>query len=254
MPDEDIVLKVEDLYKSYGATPVLKGISFEVRRGETKIICGPSGSGKSTLLRCLNLLTRPDKGRIWLEGEEITNRDVDINKVRQKIGFVFQEFNLFNHLTALKNVSIGLEVVKKMKKEEAHRIALEMLKKVGLSEHSHKYPAELSGGQKQRVAIARALAMNPAIIFYDEPTSALDPQLIGEVLEVMKALARERVTSIVVTHEMGFAQSVGDELLFMYDGKIVERGPPVEIIQNPKCEEAKRFFQRIHELYARETR
>ncbi len=250
----DIVLKVEDLHKSYGNVPVLKGISFEVRRGETKIICGPSGSGKSTLLRCLNLITRPDKGRIWLEGEEITDRNVNINKVRQRIGFVFQEFNLFNHLTALRNVSIGLEVVKKMDKNEARRIALEMLRKVGLEEHAHKYPAELSGGQKQRVAIARALAMNPAIIFYDEPTSALDPQLIGEVLEVMKALAREKVTSIVVTHEMGFAQSVGDEILFMYDGKIIERGPPLQIIQNPKCEQTRKFFQRIHELYARENR
>lgn len=253
MPD-DIVLRIEELYKSYGNITVLKGVSFEVRRGETKIICGPSGSGKSTLLRCLNLITRPDKGRIWLEGEEITNRNVNINKVRQKIGFVFQEFNLFNHLTALRNVSIGLEVVKKMKKEEARRIALQMLRKVGLEEHAYKYPAELSGGQKQRVAIARALAMNPAIIFYDEPTSALDPQLIGEVLEVMKALAREKVTGIVVTHEMGFAQSVGDEMLFMYDGKIIERGPPREVIRNPKCEQAKRFFQRIHELYAREER
>lgn len=252
MSGGDVVLKVEDLHKSYGNVEVLKGISFEVRKGETKIICGPSGSGKSTLLRCLNLLTKPDKGRIWLEGEEITNRSVNINKVRQKIGFVFQEFNLFNHLTALRNVSIGLEVVKKMPKEEARKIALEMLRRVGLEEHAHKYPAELSGGQKQRVAIARALAMNPVIIFYDEPTSALDPQLIGEVLEVMKKLAEEKVTSIVVTHEMGFAQSVGDEMLFLYDGKILERGPPSELIMRPKHEVTKRFFQRIHEFYARE--
>lgn len=252
MVGEDIVLKVEDLYKSYGNISILKGVSFEVRRGETKIICGPSGSGKSTLLRCLNLITKPDKGRIWLEGEEITNRSVNIYKIRQKIGFVFQEFNLFNHLTALRNVSIGLEVVRKMKKSEAHRIAFEILKKVGLEEHAHKYPAELSGGQKQRVAIARALAMSPAIIFYDEPTSALDPQLIGEVLEVMKALAREKVTSLVVTHEMGFAQSVGDEMLFMYDGRIIERGPPSELIQNPRYEITKRFFQKIHDLYGRE--
>ncbi|MEM0451545.1 MAG: amino acid ABC transporter ATP-binding protein [Nitrososphaerota archaeon] len=254
MVEDEIVLKVEDLYKSYNNVIVLKGISFKVRRGETKIICGPSGSGKSTLLRCINLLTKPDKGMIWLEGEELTTRSININKVRQKIGFVFQEFNLFNHLTALRNVSIGLEVVKKMKKEEAYKRAMEVLRKVGLEEHAHKYPAELSGGQKQRVAIARALAMNPSIILYDEPTSALDPQLIGEVLEVMKALAREKVTSIVVTHEMGFAQSVGDEMLFMYDGKIIERGPPEEVIHNPKTEIAKKFFERIQELYGREKR
>ncbi|MCF8885599.1 MAG: amino acid ABC transporter ATP-binding protein [Nitrososphaerota archaeon] len=254
MVEDEIVLKVEDLYKSYNNVIVLKGISFEVRRGETKIICGPSGSGKSTLLRCINLLTKPDKGMIWLEGEELTTRSININKVRQKIGFVFQEFNLFNHLTALRNVSIGLEVVKKMKREEAYKRAMEVLRKVGLEEHAHKYPAELSGGQKQRVAIARALAMNPSIILYDEPTSALDPQLIGEVLEVMKALAREKVTSIVVTHEMGFAQSVGDEMLFMYDGKIIERGPPEEVIHNPKTEIAKKFFERIQELYGREKR
>lgn len=254
MGGDEIVLKVEDLYKSYNNVMVLKGISFEVHRGETKIICGPSGSGKSTLLRCINLLTKPDKGMIWLEGEELTNRSININRVRQKIGFVFQEFNLFNHLTALRNVSIGLEVVKKMRKEEAYKRAMEVLRKVGLEEHAHKYPAELSGGQKQRVAIARALAMNPSIILYDEPTSALDPQLIGEVLEVMKALAREKVTSIVVTHEMGFAQSVGDEMLFMYDGKIIERGPPEEVIHNPKTEIAKKFFERIQELYGRERR
>jgi len=252
MPNENVVLKVENIYKNYGNNEVLKGVSFEVNSGEIKIICGPSGSGKSTLLRCLNLLTRPDKGHVWLEAEEVTNPTTNINKVRQKIGFVFQEFNLFNHLTALRNVSIGLEVVKGMKKNEARQIALRELRRVGLEEHAHKYPAELSGGQKQRVAIARALAMNPVIMFYDEPTSALDPQLIGEVLDVMKKLAKEKLTSLVVTHEMGFAQSVADEIMFIADGKILERGPPRELFWNPKHEMAKLFFKRIAELYRRE--
>lgn len=251
MSDKDVVLKVENIHKSYGDNEVLRGISFEVGRGEIKIICGPSGSGKSTLLRCLNLLTRPDKGHVWLEGEEITNPTTDMNKARQKIGFVFQEFNLFNHLTALRNVSIGLEIVKGVKKDEASKIALRELRRVGLEKHAHKYPAELSGGQKQRVAIARALSMNPVIMFYDEPTSALDPQLIGEVLDVMKKLAKEKLTSLVVTHEMGFAQSVGDEMMFMADGKMLERGPPLELIRDSKHEIAKLFFKRIAELYAR---
>ena len=174
------VLRVEDVQKSFAGQKVLDGVSFEINRGQIKVICGPSGSGKSTLLRCLNLLTRPDKGRVWLEGQEITNGNNDVNKVRQKIGFVFQEFNLFNHLTALRNVSIALEIVRKMEKKEAREIAIKELERVNLSEESHKYPAQLSGGQKQRVAIARALAMNPVIMFYDEPTSALDPHLMGK--------------------------------------------------------------------------
>jgi polar amino acid transport system ATP-binding protein len=252
MSEKDVVLKAENIHKSYSGKSVLNGISFEVRRGETKIICGPSGSGKSTVLRCLNLLTRPDEGHVWLEGTEVTSASTDINKIRQKIGFVFQEFNLFNHFNALRNVSIGLEKVKGVKKDEAKKIALEQLARVGLQEHAHKYPAELSGGQKQRVAIARARAINPVIIFYDEPTSALDPQLIGEVLEVMKGLAKERVTSLVVTHEMGFAQSVGDEMLFMVDGRIVERGPPQELIMRCKYDVTKKFFESIQELYGRE--
>ncbi len=251
MSNQDITLKVEDLHKSYGSNKVLKGVSFEIRKGEIKIICGPSGTGKSTLLRCLNLLTPPDRGHVWLEGEEITDAGTDIHKVRQKIGFVFQEFNLFKHLTALRNVSIGLEVVKGIKKDEAREIALEQLRKVGLEEHAHKYPGELSGGQKQRVAIARALAMNPVIMFYDEPTSALDPQLIGEVLDVMKKLAKEKITSLVVTHEIGFARSVGDEIMFMTDGRIIERGPPDEVILNPKHEVTRNFFRNITRLYER---
>jgi len=252
MADGEVVLKVEDLHKSYAGVKVLNGVSFEIDRGQIKVICGPSGSGKSTLLRCLNLLTNPDKGRVWLEGQEITDQIRDVNKVRQKIGFVFQEFNLFNHLTALRNVSIALEIVKKMKKEDARDLALKELKRVNLEEDAHKYPAELSGGQKQRVAIARALAMNPVIMFYDEPTSALDPHLIGEVLDVMKKLAQEKLTSLVVTHEIGFARSVADEIMFMGDGTILEQGPPNEIIENPKHEMVKQFFKRISELYRRD--
>jgi polar amino acid transport system ATP-binding protein len=251
MADGEIVLKVEDLHKTYAGSKVLNGVSFEIDRGQIKVICGPSGSGKSTLLRCLNLLTHPDKGRVWLEQQEITGEVDDVNKVRQKIGFVFQDFNLFNHLTALKNVSIALEIVRKMKRDEARDLALKELRKVNLADDAHKFPAELSGGQKQRVAIARALAMNPVIMFYDEPTSALDPHLIGEVLDVMKKLAQEKLTSLVVTHEIGFARSVADEIMFMGDGKILERGPPNQIIENPKHEVVQQFFKRINELYRR---
>jgi polar amino acid transport system ATP-binding protein len=248
----DIVLKVEDLDKSYSDKKILNGVSFEIDKGQIKVLCGSSGSGKSTLLRCLNLLTRPDSGRVWLEEEEITKGLDDVNRVRQKIGFVFQEFNLFNHLTALRNVSIALEVVKKMRRDEARALALKELERVNLGNEVNKYPAELSGGQKQRVAIARALAMNPVIMFYDEPTSALDPHLIGEVLDVMKKLAQEKLTSLVVTHEIGFARSVADEILFMGNGKILERGRPSQIIENPTHEEVRQFFRRINELYRRE--
>ena len=204
MSQHEEVLRAEDITKRYGTSDILNGVTFEIKSGEIKVICGSSGSGKSTLLRCLNQLTRPDGGRVWLEGVEVTKPSNDINKIRQRMGFVFQDFNLFNHLNALKNISIGLEKVKGIKKEEARAVALENLKRVGLEGFANKYPAELSGGQKQRVAIARAIAMNPVIMLYDEPTSALDPQLIGEVLDVMRELAKEKMTSIVVTHEMGF--------------------------------------------------
>jgi polar amino acid transport system ATP-binding protein len=252
MSETNVVLKVEDLQKSFAGNKILNGVSFEIDRGQIKVICGPSGSGKSTLLRCLNLLSMPDKGRVWLEGREITNEVSNVNSVRQRIGFVFQEFNLFNHLTALKNVSIALEIVKKMSKDEAKALALKELEKVNLANDVHKYPSELSGGQKQRVAIARALAMNPVIMFYDEPTSALDPHLIGEVLDVMKKLAQEKLTSIVVTHEIGFARTVADEIMFMGEGRILEHGPPRQIIENPEHEVVREFFRRINELYRRE--
>jgi len=242
------MLEVKDVHKSYGKLEVLKGISFTMDKGETKVIIGTSGTGKSTLLRCINQLDLPDKGEVWLEGEEITNRSKNINRIRQKIGFVFQEFNLFNHLTALRNVSIGLEKVRGMEKEEARERASKELRRVGLEEQAKQYPAQLSGGQKQRVGIARALAMDPVIILFDEPTSALDPELIGEVLEVMKGLAR-KVSMLVVTHEIGFARNVADEIIFMENGVVVESGSPRQMFTNPKQERTKEFLGKIATLY-----
>ncbi|KYK20522.1 glutamine ABC transporter ATP-binding protein [Thermoplasmatales archaeon SG8-52-2] len=242
------MLEVKDVHKSYGDLEVLKGITFSMKKGETAVIIGTSGTGKSTLLRCINQLHPPDKGEIWLDGENLTDPKIDINRIRQKIGFVFQEFNLFNHLTALRNVSIGLEKVKKMDKEKARKKAMEELKRVGLKDQAKQYPAQLSGGQKQRVGIARALAMNPSIILFDEPTSALDPELIGDVLDVMKSIAHE-VAMLVVTHEMGFARNVADEIIFMEGGVIVESGPPKQMFQNPKKARTKEFLGRISTLY-----
>lgn len=245
------MLKVEDIHKTYGKTRVLAGVSFTMEKGETKVIIGPSGTGKSTLLRCINQLSPPDKGRVWLEGIEVTDKKTDINMIRQKIGFVFQEFNLFNHLTAVRNVSIALEKVKKMEKTEAHEEAMKELKRVGLKDQADQYPSQLSGGQKQRVGIARALAMNPVIILFDEPTSALDPELIGDVLEVMKSLAGE-VSMLVVTHEMGFARSVADEIIFMEHGVIAERGTPTKMFRNPEKKRTKEFLGKISSLYGEE--
>jgi His/Glu/Gln/Arg/opine family amino acid ABC transporter permease subunit len=224
MPQQVNLLKVENIHKRYGKEEVLKGVSFELKRGETKVVIGPSGTGKSTLLRCINRLSLPDKGQVWLEGEEITHSKSNINQLRTKIGFVFQDFNLFAHLNALKNVSIAPMKVKGMKKEEATKLAMEELERVGLGDKADAYPAQLSGGQQQRVSIARALAMSPKLILFDEPTSALDPELIGEVLEVMINLAKDGMTMLVVSHEMGFARSVADEVIFMEHGVIVEHG------------------------------
>jgi polar amino acid transport system ATP-binding protein len=245
------MLEVKNIYKSYGACEVLKGISFTMDKHETKVIIGTSGTGKSTLLKCINQLDPPDKGEVWLDDEEITNPSTNINIIRQKIGFVFQDFNLFNHLTALRNVSIGLEKVKKIDKEKARERAIEELKRVGLEKQASQHPAHLSGGQKQRVGIARALAMDPDIILFDEPTSALDPELIGDVLDVMKSLAG-KVAMLVVTHEMGFARNVADEIIFMEGGKIVESGTPKQMFQNPKIERTKEFLGRISTLYGEE--
>jgi polar amino acid transport system ATP-binding protein len=245
------MLKVEDIHKTYGKTRVLAGVSFTMDKGETKVIIGPSGTGKSTLLRCINQLSPPDKGRVWLEGIEVTDKKTDINLIRQKIGFVFQEFNLFNHLTAVKNVSIALEKVKKMEKEEAYELAIKELEKVGLKDQANQYPAQLSGGQKQRVGIARALAMDPVIILFDEPTSALDPELIGDVLKVMKSLAGE-VSMLVVTHEMGFARNVADEIIFMENGVIAEQGTPNKMFKNPEKKRTKEFLGKISSLYGDE--
>lgn len=246
--DAMTMLEVKDVYKSYGKVAILKGVSFTMEKDETKVIIGPSGTGKSTMLRCINQLSPPDKGQVWLNGEEITNPKSNINRMREKIGFVFQDFNLFNHLTALRNVSIGLEKVKKIEKEAAHQRAMQELSRVGLEAQANQYPAQLSGGQKQRVGIARALAMDPDLILFDEPTSALDPELIGDVLDVMKSLCG-KVAMLVVTHEMGFARNVADEIIFMEGGVIVEQGPPKEMFSNAKMQRTREFLGRIGALY-----
>ncbi len=247
--DPQPIIEVIDLHKRYGDREVLKGISLSVHEGETIVIIGPSGTGKSTLLRCINLLTKPDRGAVKLDGVEITAPGTDEDKVRRHIGMVFQDFLLFNHLTALNNVMIGLTKVLHMDPKEAEARAIKELERVGLGDHIHQYPGQLSGGQKQRVAIARSLAMDPRVILFDEPTSALDPELIGEVLEVMRMLAKEGMTMIVVTHEMGFAREVADRIIFMENGVIVEEGPPEELFYRPKVERTREFLWKITELY-----
>lgn len=239
------ILRVENLNKSYGETTVLDNVSFRVNEGENVVVIGPSGTGKSTLLRCINLLTRPDSGRIWLREREITRPGVDENEVRKQMSMVFQDFLLFNHLTALGNVEISLTKVLKKSKEEARAKALYELERVGLSDKADLYPGQLSGGQRQRVAIARALALDPSVMLFDEPTSALDPELIGEVLEVMRKLANEGMTMLVVTHEMGFARAVADRVFFMSDGQIVEVGTPEHFFTNPQEERTKLFLSQI---------
>lgn len=244
------MVKLEDVRKNFGNLEVLKGISFEVAEGETKVILGPSGAGKSTLLKCINMLEKPHAGRIFLRGQEITAPDVNVDKIRERVGMVFQDFNLFNHLTVLKNVMLGLTKVKGTRKEDAKEKAIEALKKVYLPEETwYKYPAHLSGGQKQRVGIARALAMEPDVILFDEPTSALDPELIGEVLRVMIDLAREKVTMIVVTHELGFARSVASEVILIDNGMVIERGPPGRFFKHPKHDRTKKFLEQLVKLY-----
>ena len=238
-------VRVVELHKYFGNLHVLKGINLEVKKGEVVVIIGPSGSGKSTLLRCINRLEEPTSGKIYLDNTEITDPKVDINKVRQKIGIVFQSFNLFPHLTALENITLAPIKVQKKSKEEAEKIAKELLRKVGLEDKGSAYPDQLSGGQQQRVAIARALAMNPEVMLFDEVTSALDPELVKEVLDVMRNLAMEGMTMIVVTHEMGFAREVGDRVIFMDGGKIIEEGPPRQIFSKPKHERTRKFLSMI---------
>jgi polar amino acid transport system ATP-binding protein len=239
------VIKVVDLHKSFGDLEVLKGINTEIRKGEVVCVIGASGSGKSTFLRCLNLLEEPTKGEIYIDGISLMEHKKDINKLRQKVGMVFQQFNLFPHMTVLENIMLAPVKVKKMPEEEARRKAIELLRKVGLSDKDNAYPSQLSGGQKQRVAIARALAMDPEVMLFDEPTSALDPEMVGEVLAVMKQLAMEGMTMVVVTHEMGFAREVGDRILFMDEGVILEEGTPEELFGNPKKERTRAFLSKV---------
>lgn len=239
------MIEVNNLHKHFGKLEVLKGITEKVDEREVVCVIGPSGSGKSTFLRCLNLLETPTSGEIWIEGELVTDPRVDINKIREEVGMVFQRFNLFPHMTALKNVALAPMRVRGLSEKEAYDRAHDLLKKVGLEDKADVYPSSLSGGQQQRVAIARALAMRPNIMLFDEPTSALDPEMVGEVLNVMKDLAKEGMTMIVVTHEMGFAREVGDRVLFMDEGVIVEKGTPDEIFFNAQNERTKSFLSKI---------
>ena len=241
----DVAVSIRDLHKSFGDNVVLRGIDLDVHRGEVVVVLGPSGSGKSTMLRCVNLLETPTNGSIVFEGVDITGKGVDINKVRAKLGMVFQQFNLFPHLTAKKNVMIAQQKVLKRSREEAERIAVEELTKVGLADRVDFLPAQLSGGQQQRVAIARALAMNPQVMLFDEATSALDPELVRDVLGVMRDLAREGMTMIVVTHEMQFARDVADRVIFMDGGVIVEQGTPEQVFDHPQSERTKDFLGHI---------
>ncbi len=239
------MIKVENLKKNFGKLEVLKGITTEIKEGEVIAVIGPSGSGKSTFLRCLNLMETPTGGAIWIKGDEITAPKTNVLAMRQNVGMVFQHFNLFPHKTVLENVTYAPVKVKKMKKDEAKKEAMELLAKVGLAEKANEYPGKLSGGQKQRVAIARALAMKPEIMLFDEPTSALDPEMVKEVLEVMKSLANSGMTMAIVTHEMGFAKEVADRVLFLDGGVIVEDSAPELFFTSPKSQRAKDFLQKV---------
>ena len=239
------MIKIENIHKWYGDFHVLQGISEHINPGEVVVICGPSGSGKSTFIRCINHLEDIQQGKIIVEGKDISSPEIDINQLRAEVGMVFQQFNLYPHMTVLKNITLAPIKAKKMPKKEAEKIAYELLERVGIHEQAHKYPAELSGGQQQRVAIARGLAMRPKVMLFDEPTSALDPEMINEVLNVMKDLAREGITMIVVTHEMGFAREVADRIFFMDYGKILEGGTPEHFFKNPQHERTKLFLKEI---------
>lgn len=239
------MIKITNLEKSFGSNTVLKGISTEIKEGEVVAIIGPSGSGKSTFLRCMNLLETPTKGEIWYRQIEVTNPKVDLMSVRQNIGMVFQHFHLFPHKTVLENLTYAPMKVKGLSKEEADKIGLNLLSKVGLAEKAAEYPNRLSGGQKQRVAIARALAMSPEVMLFDEPTSALDPEMVKEVLDVMKSLVQTGMTMAIVTHEMGFAREVADRVLFLDDGRLIEDSPPAQFFSSPRSSRAKEFLEKM---------
>ena len=239
------MLRVENLKKSYGDNEILKGISCEIKEGEKIVIVGPSGSGKSTFLRCLNMLESPTGGKVWLDDVELTNPRTDLNPIRQQMGMVFQHFNLFENLTIMDNITLAPVKTKRMKKTEARENALKLLRRIGLEDKADAYPAQLSGGQQQRVAIVRSLAMQPKVMLFDEPTSALDPEMVGEVLDVMKELAAQGMSMVVVTHEMGFAREVADKVVFMDAGQLIEQGTPEQIFEHPQSERLKTFLDKV---------
>ena len=241
----NVLFEIKDLQKKFGSLTVFDGLSETICKGDVVVIIGPSGGGKSTFIRCLNLLEQPTAGKIYFEGEDITAKGFDVNRHRQKVGMVFQQFNLFNNLTVLENITISLTKVKKQLEEESKEKALKLLKRVGLEDKANAYPSQLSGGQKQCIAIVRALAMEPDVLLFDEPTSALDPEMVGEVLQVISDLARDGITMVVVTHEMGFARKVGTRVLFMDGGQIAEQGTPEEIFEHPQNARTKEFLSKV---------
>ena len=241
----NVLFEIKDLQKKFGSLTVFDGLSETICKGDVVVIIGPSGGGKSTFIRCLNLLEQPTAGKIYFEGEDITAKGFDVNRHRQKVGMVFQQFNLFNNLTVLENITISLTKVKKQSEEESEEKALKLLKRVGLEDKANAYPSQLSGGKKQRIAIVRALAMEPDVLLFNEPTSALDPEMVGEVLQVISDLARDGITMVVVTHEMGFARKVGTRVLFMDGGQIAEQGTPEEIFEHPQNARTKEFLSKV---------
>ena len=241
----NVLFEIKDLQKKFGSLTVFDGLRETICKGDVVVIIGPSGGGKSTFIRCLNLLEQPTAGKIYFEGEDITAKGFDVNRHRQKVGMVFQQFNLFNNLTVLENITISLTKVKKQSEEESKEKALKLLKRVGLEDKANAYPSQLSGGQKQRIAIVRALAMEPDVLLFDEPTSALDPEMVGEVLDLMRDLAKDGITMVVVTHEMGFARKAGTRVLFMDGGQIAEQGTPEEIFEYPQNARTKEFLSKV---------